>query len=243
METDTATSLRELRDRARGPVKRITTFGPEAYADVESVLGQFDATLTHEYLPIPESDSYLTVRSGDRHLGSVSAAALGDLRDPVERPPWDTETRESAYRELVSLLSGTTFVMDDRRRLVATAREIEDRAYRHGRGRLSVTFQSLSAFRAQVPAYRRLVGSTDLEVVVFGTPDWEPPPIENVTVEPDTTGELTEFWVVAFDGDGADGRKCAMIAEEADPDEYTGVVTYDPAVVDDLIEYLERAVD
>jgi hypothetical protein len=39
----------------------------------------------------------------------------------------------------------------------ATAREVEDRAWRTGGGTLYAGFQSLSAFETQVPVYERLV--------------------------------------------------------------------------------------
>lgn len=239
MTADATRSLRELRDRARGPTKTVTTYGPDPYADLEPVLDRFDVALTHEYLPIPESEGYLTVSVDGRSLGSISAAAFGELRDPDRGLPWDAPTRESAFRELVELLAGTTFVMDDRGQLLATAREIEDRALRRGRGRLYASFQSLSAFRAQVPVYERLVGRTDLRAFVFGAPDWDPPDVERVTVRTDGACDLADFWVVAFDGAGDGDAKCAMIAEETEPDEYTGVLTYDPDVVDELTAYLD----
>lgn len=166
--------LRELRDRARGPTKTVTTYGPDPYADLQPLLERFDVELVHEYLPVPESEGFLTVNVDGQSLGSISAAAFGELRDPDSGMPWDAATRESAFRDLVELLAGTTFVMDDRGQLLATAREIEDRALRRGRGRLYASFQSLSAFRAQVPVYERLVGRTDLRAFVFGAPDWDP---------------------------------------------------------------------
>ncbi|WP_436926550.1 DICT sensory domain-containing protein [Halosimplex amylolyticum] len=239
MTADQSGPLRDVRDRARGPGKTVTTFGPDPYADLKPVLAQFDVGLDHEFLPIPESEGYLTVSVEGRTLGSISAAAFGELRDPDTELPWDAATRESAYRDLVQLLAGTTFVMDDRRHLLATAREIEDRALRRGHGRLYASFQSLSAFRAQVPVYERLVGRTDLRAFVYGAPDWEPPDVEHVTVRLDDADDLVAFWVVAFDGAGDDDAKCAMIAEETAPDEYTGVLTYDPEVVDDLTAYLD----
>ncbi|MFC7138653.1 DICT sensory domain-containing protein [Halosimplex aquaticum] len=232
--------LRDLCERARGPDKTVTTFGPDPYADLEPVLEQFDVTLAHEYLPLPESEGYLTVSVDGRSVGSISAAAFGELRDPDSGLPWDAATRESAYRDLVELLAGTAFVMDDKGHLLATAREIEDRAFRHGRGHLYAAFQSLSAFRAQVPVYERLVGRTDLRATVFGAPDWEPPEVDRLTVRLDDADDVTDFWVVAFDGAGDDDAKCAMIAEEVEPGEYTGVVTYDPVIVDDLTAYLDE---
>ena len=40
--------------------------------------------------------------------------------------------------------------------------------------------------------------------------------------------------MVAFDGACDDDAKCALLAEETAPGEYSGVVTYDVAVVEDI---------
>jgi len=237
MAVDDEPPLRRLRDRARGPRKTVTTFGPEPSEDLRAVLDRFDVELHHESLPVPGSSGYLVVKRGEEYLGAISAG-VGEL-DPSDDVPWDATPAASAYRDLVALLSGASFEMDDRDRMVATAREIEDRAWRTGRGGLYATFQSLSAFEGQVSVYEHLAGASDLAVTVFGDPDWDPPTIEDVRVHRDEAGEISDFWVVAFDGAGDDEAKCAMIAEEERPGAYTGVVTYDPAVVDDLTAYLD----
>jgi hypothetical protein len=239
MAADDEPPLRALRDRALGPSKTVTTFGPEPYDGLTGVLDRFDVELRHEPLPVPESSGYLVVRRGDEYLGAISAAAFDDLGDLSGAPPGDATAAASAYRDLIALLSGTSFEMDDRGRMVATAREIEDRAWRTGRGALYVTFQSLSAFEDQVSTYAQLTGTTGCSVAVYGDPDWEPPPIDGVDIHRDEAGEISDFWVVAFDGAGEDDDKCAMIAEESAAGVFTGVVTYDPAVVDDLTAYLD----
>ena len=119
----------------------------------------------------------------------------------------------------------------------ATTREVEDRAWWTGGGTLYAGFQLLSAFETQVPVYERLVADTDLRAVVFGRPDWEPPALEGVTVHRDGGGDLADFWVVAFDGAGDDDEKCALLAEETE--QYSGVVTCDAAVVDDIVARLD----
>lgn len=176
-------------------------------------------------------------------LGSLSAAAFSELRELAIGEPWDAETRSSAYRDLVSLLAGTAFSMVDKRHLVASAREIEDRAWRTGDGTLFAAFQSLSAFQAQVPVYERLATESDLRTVVYGEPDWEPPALDDLTVHRDERGDLTDFWVVAFDGASDPDQRCALIAEESEPGAYTGVLTYEESVVDDRTGYLSGVLD
>jgi len=239
-----ADSLAAVLDRLVGPRKRVTVFGPAPYRDLEPLLARFDADLVHESLPVPESKGYLTVSEGESYLGSVPAAAFGELVDPARAAPWDAETRASAFRDLTGLLAGTEFSATDRRHLLATSREFEDRAYRTGRGALHAGFQSLSAFRSQYPVYERLADETDLDVAVYGEPDWEPPEAPGVTVRTAAGGELGEFWVLAFDGGGDPAMACALIAEATDPDEpgrYRGAWTYDPETVEALVDYLDRA--
>lgn len=243
MTADVGAALREFRERARGPETTVTTYGPEPPAGLAPLLEQFDVAVVHRSLSIPPSEGYLTVRAGDRYRGSVSTAAFGEAGGPGGRAPWDTDGRAAAYRDLVALLSGASFEMDEKRSLVATAREIEERAWRAGAGTLYASFQSLSAFRAQLPVYERLVESTDLRVVAFGAPDWDPPAVEGVTVHRDDAGDLTDFWVVAFHGGGDDDRKCAMVAEETSPGTFAGVVTYDPDLVDELTACLAGVLD
>jgi hypothetical protein len=231
-------ALRVFLDRVIERQKTLTTFGPESYSELEPLLSQFNVTLEHSHLPIPEADGYLTVRDDDDYLGSISAAAFAELTDPREGDPWDPELRQSAYRDLLHLLDDTTFTTTDKRQLVATSREIEDRAYRVGHDTLYASFQSLSTFETQLPIYEHLAANTDLSICVYGNPDWEPPDIPGVTVHAEND-EIGKFWLVAFDGGNEPEMECALLAEERDPGEFHGFWTYDPQTVDELTYYLD----
>jgi hypothetical protein len=241
-EDGTGDSLAGFLDRIAGPRKRVTVFGPAPYRDLEPLLARFDVELVHESLSVPESKGYLTVSEGERYLGSVPAAAFGELVDPARAAPWDADTRNSAFRDLTALLAGTEFSATDRRHLLATSREFEDRASRVGRGALHVGFQSLPAFRAQLPIYGRLGDETDLDVTVYGDGDWESPEGVDVAVRTESGGELGEFWVLAFDGGGDPEMACALLAEATGPNasgEYRGAWTYDFETVRALVDYLD----
>jgi len=237
-----ADSLAGFLDRLVGPHKRVTVFGPSPYRDLEPLLSGFDVELVHKSLPVPESRGYLTVREGERYLGSVPAAAFGELVDPARAAPWDPETRASAFRDLTGLLAGTEFTATDRHHLLATSREFEDRAARVGTGAFHAGFQSLSVFRSQFPVYERLATETDLNVTVYGVADWEPPETPGLTVRTANGGEIGEFWVLAFDGGDDPEMACALLAEATGPEEtggYRGAWTYDPETVRDLVDYLD----
>jgi len=238
----TVTSVRDALERIRGPQTTITTYGPERDDALHEFLERFDVELSHERLPIPASQSYLTVRRDGTYHGSASLPDSAGVDDPPRNPPWDDTVETAGYRELTALLAGTAFTSVQRRHLLATSREIEDRAWRVGRGTLYAGFQSLSAFRSQLAVYRRLAAETALDVRVYGAPDWEPPEVPGVLVHSGdgVESELGAFWFVAFDGGGDDEMACALVAEQETDDTYRGAWTYDPAVVRAFTAYLDE---
>ena len=233
------TSVRDALERIRGPQTTITTYGPERPDALHEFLGQFDARLSHERLPIPASKSYLTVRRGGEYRGSMPLEAAADATDAPRDLPWDSDA--SGYRSLTVLLAETAFTSVERRHLLATSREFENRAWRVGRGTLYAGFQSLSAYRTQLAVYRHLAAETALDVRVYGEPDWTPPDVPGVLVSDSATvaAELGAFWFVVFDGGGDDEMACALVAEERSEGRYYGAWTYDPGAVRDLATYLD----
>ncbi|WP_054583405.1 DICT sensory domain-containing protein [Halolamina pelagica] len=161
------------------------------------------------------------------------------MEPPIVRPS-DPEDVGEAYRALLEVLDGTVFATLDRQQLQATSREFESRAWQVGRGTLRVGFQSLSAFEPQTEAYQRLGAETDLDIHVYGQPDWSPPTIPNVTYHRDTAGTLAPYWFMAFDGGTEESQRCALVAREHD-DGYRGFWTYDPSLVGDILDTLEGA--
>jgi DICT domain-containing protein len=120
---------------------------------------------------------------------------------------------------------------------VAATREIEDRAWRHGRGELHAGFQRPDALDDQRTVYERLAKS-DLDVHVYFEGEWDAPPITGVTEHTDD-GELGEFWFVAFEPDpAARSQTCALLARERDARTYDGFWTYDPNRVSALVSHL-----
>jgi DICT domain-containing protein len=113
-------------------------------------------------------------------------------------------------------------------------------------GALHVTFQSRAAFGPQSEVYERLVETSDLTVHVYAPEDWtsadpEPewtPPTGGINWHHGDTEELRETWLVAYDGGTDDTQKCTLVAFEEREDEYRGFWTYDPGLVDEIIDYL-----
>lgn len=218
--------------------KTLTVYSAAGDGGIAQQFADRNATVEHRPLP-EESPGFVVVRENGTFVGSMATGDLERLLTPPLVRPWDETLVSEGYRALFETLDETLFATFDRRQLLFTAREIEERAWRVGRGTLRVGFQRLSKMRAQVPVYERLADETDLDIHVYGSDDWAPPEIDGVTVHPEAADEIGTFWLLAFDGGGDDDRACGLLAEERDEGFY-GFWSYDAELVAELLAYLER---
>ena len=217
--------------------KRFVVYSDEA-ATVAEQLATRNVTVERRALPATGPEAFVEIYDDDRFLGAISLDDLQVLLSPPIVRPSDREDVEEAYRALLEVLDGTLFATLERRHLRATSHEFETRARQVGRGTLRVGFQSLSAFEPQTEVYRRLGEETDLDIHVYGRPDWNPPTIPNVTYHPDTEGTFTQYWFLAFDGGDEQSQRCALVARERD-EGYRGFWTYDSSMVGDILATIE----
>lgn len=228
-------------DRAAERERTITVFAPEQFEDLESHFETRNVAVEYEALPDDGSGGFVVLTENGEFVGSVDATAVRDL---LADPTGDDHAGPSeATRALLRLLADTTFVSFDRRQMLATAREIEDRAYRRGTGRLRTGFQRVAALRAQRELYESLAAESLLDVHVYLQPDWtlDMPVAEGITIHAETADEIGAFWFVIFDGGGDAEQACALLAEESadDPGTFRGFWTYDPGEVAEIDAYLE----
>ena len=228
-------ALREFLDSAAARRKTLTVFSPDRYETLAEHFETRNVAVEHADLPDDGSGGFVVVSEGDEFVGSVGEAAIRELVGP---PTAFGTAPTDATRALLSLLADTTFVSFDKRQMLAAAREIEDRAYRRLRGTLRTGFQRLSALRHQERVYEALATETDLDVHVYGRPDWDPE-VPGATVHEADDGEIGAFWFVVFDGGGDDERACALVAEERDSGGFHGFWTYDPETVGAIDAHLE----
>lgn len=189
----------------------------------------------HETVP-RDGPRYATVSADGEHLARLPLAAL---RDALAEGAQAADGGDRETPSLFDHLDGTTFTGWDRRQLLYTSREIEDRAWRMRAGSLYAGFQTLSTFGPERDLYRTLA-ETDLSVHVYGAPDADVGDVGAVTVHPCDAPAVRDTWFVVYDGAGRATQKSALIAEERAPGRFFGVWTYDPAVVDDALTALRR---
>ncbi|WP_266075793.1 DICT sensory domain-containing protein [Haladaptatus caseinilyticus] len=221
--------------------KTLTVYSAEPTTDLGEQFETKNVVVKHERLRSVRRNGFLVVRDRHGFRGAIGLAPLREFLTPPVRVPWNPEFDSSRFRDLLSLLDRTLFSSFDRRQMLGTSREIEDRAWRVGRGELHVGFQSLNAFQAQVPVYRRLADETDLAIHIYGESDWQPPQVRNITYHTAGTDEIGMIWFLVYDGGSDDLQKCALVAEERDSNQFYGFWTYDPGSVNELIDYLRRA--
>lgn len=149
------------------------------------------------------------------------------------------EDVSSGYNVLFQLLDDAVFTGMTRRELLAVSREIEERAFRIGTGTLRVGFQTLSKLESQTDVYRTLGAEPDLDVHVYGAPDWTPPTIAGVTYHEYPDDALERYWLLAYDSETATAETCALVARETD-DAYDSFWTSDPGTTRAVLAELER---
>ena len=189
-----------------------------------------------EWTPSGKPDAFVVLASDGEFVTAASVAdIIGDSRDT--KPGFDTQ----AYRPILDHLDETMFTSYDIGQMVAASREIEDRAWRIGKGELHSGFQQLSILAGQMDLYRRLAERDDLSVHAYAAPDDAVPEHDtDLTIHVERTEEIERSWFVVYDGAGIDVNKCALLAEEREPRAFYGFWTYDPDTVDWILDHLER---
>ena len=214
---------------------------------LEALRRQFETRnvdVCHRSLGSLADPGFVIVRSGDGEFrGALGLDQFRAILSPRTHPPWELAEADDDRADLFSFLENTLFTSYSRRQMLATTREIEDRAWRVGTGRLYTGFERASALAAQTDVYERLGSHDALSVAVFIDDEWTDPVPDGVTVVEEPDSELGDYWFVVFDGGENDQKACALLAEERRPGSFYGFWTYDPATVTELLTYLETTYD
>jgi hypothetical protein len=175
---------------------------------------------------------------GDRSL-EARVDALRSAVTTTAEVIRNADPDEALPSDLLASLDRATFTSHDKRRLLVASRHIERRVHRVGSGTLHAGFQRLSRLANDVPtlAYYNLLARAGVDVYAYGIPDERPDLASGITAVSVECDEIAATWMVAFDGDGDDTEKAALLAREEAPNDWRGFWTFDPATVDDVIDY------
>lgn len=222
--------------------KTLTVFNPDPDDSIVDDLAEYFETLNvevnGEQTPSGRPDGFATLSRNDEFLAATS---LETLRELVETTPTSEDglgIDDSQYHDLLQYLKETTFTSYSKAQMIQASREIEDRAYRHQAGQLHAGFQYGSIMAGQQATYEDLA-QRDLEIHTYAAPDETDVSIDGAAVHLEDTEELRESWFVVYDGGGDDLSKSALLAEERAPNSFFGFWTYDPGIVDRIVDYLD----
>jgi len=201
--------------------------------------------------PAEGSPGNLVILEGDEEgaaqLAISSIADVGNSVLMVNSDLYVTGTRSIDEVDTPDVLAGldeTTFTVVGKQKmlLIEISRHVEALAYRSGGSTLHTGFQHLARIedeRGTKSVYERLVDA-GITVHVYGSPDGLPSLPDELTVHADDSEEIRTSWFVV-NTDCPDEFKGALLATEVGPNEWTGVWTFDPAVVDRTAAYLDEA--
>ncbi|MDY6818698.1 MAG: DICT sensory domain-containing protein [Halobacteriales archaeon] len=232
-------ALSEIIESIQSDQKTLTVYNHPDSELIEQLRSYFDSQnveITTDETPDGAPKSFAVLSEDGQFLTSIGLETLEGLVGQDATPT--TVGVDPEYNELLGQLDDTTFTSYDRKQMLYTTREIEDRAWRAGRGRLIAGFQNRRALMPQVDEYEQLA-QKDITIDIF-TPVEDPPAIDGVSIHPTFTEEIEKTWFVAFDGAGMDIYKCALLAEERDGT-FHGFWTYDPDTVDRIFRHIEKA--
>jgi len=229
-------SLREVVATVRGRGKTLTVYRNHD----TGVVAELREYFASQNVAIEKADAdgdpeHAVLSDGDEFLAAVGIDALRGLTSGSPR-----EVGEStAYSRLLSHLDRTTFTSYDRRQMVEASREIEDRAWRSGSGRLYAGFQRASNFTGERETYARLA-EKDLDVHVYGLPDVSLDVPDGVTFHGAAIPDVASSWFVVFDGGDDPRQACALLSVQRGEGFY-GFWTYDAGLVDEALAALGAA--
>ena len=248
-------TLRRFLDDVDEPDRSLVVINRRAPESVQRMLeAMFDGqpvAVDELEIPTEGDDQVLVVEDGS----VVARSPLRELQDAILTVNSDlfiTGTRRleevelpDALKQLDELpffLRGYPESHSEKLLLILVSRYIERTAWEHQSGTLRTSFQSLDRIEDEIgtnQVYRRLDNSP-VDVHVYGTPGWVPPPESTITIHAGYEQDFVESWFVVYaPPEGEDGH-VALLALEDGPNEWSGFWTYRPEQVTALDDYITR---
>lgn len=190
--------------------------------------GQTDDRIPKNFVVLHDGAEFLAASPLERVYEAIRTdAAVGGTTNPatISQP------------DVLAEITHTEFTSYNKARMVNVSRIIEQRAWKATDGELHTGFQRLSRARDQWHLYSQLAAG-DLDVHVYGAPDWDVPPTE-ATIHGYDEAEITRTWFVIADTPD-EASRCALLAEERGPDEFYGFWTDETQIIDTILERLRQ---
>ena len=221
-------SLAAIIDRVEADERRLTLVSPPSSAVVAAIERTFR----------PQGISVDVEEGGDRPAAMVHDG--GDVVSSVPLAATEAELQATtdALTDALSTLNRTTFTSYRLAGMFAATREIEDRAWRVGDGCLRAGFQHVAALVDQCEVYRQLATRLDVHAYAAPAAAGHPPAMGETVVHLDDAPEIARSWFVTYDGAGCPADKWALVAEERGDRQFTGFLTYEPSLVDEVNDYI-----
>jgi hypothetical protein len=218
---------------------------------IEKLFTNQDISVTEETISEYDDNTVALLENGT----VVETSSLRELQDAILLVNSDlfitgTRTLEgTSLPAVIEGLSGTRFRLrgypasdTEKLLLILISRHIEKRAFETGAGTLRSSFQRLSRLNDEQGTRRvyERVADTDVDVHLYGQPDWTPPADFPVTIHGGYTRDFRDSWfVIHCPPPGTDRQPSALLAIEVSPQTWDGFWTYEPDLVDQLTTYIK----
>jgi hypothetical protein len=251
-------SLERFFDRATGRERSLVVVNRTAPEPVTRVLDRMfaeqDITVEERVSDEYDEDTVLLVE--DEEVVTTSPLkALEQAILLVNSDLFRTGTRGLEETELPAVMEGLTdhlFTLrgypesnKEKLLLIVVSRRIEQLAHSYGSGKLRTSFQRLSRLedeRGTREAYNA-VAETDVDVHIYGQPDWVPSPNFPVTMHGGYKEDFRRSWFVLYDPPPekvGTYDSAVLVAVEQDPGVWKAFWTYRRPVVADVASYIRR---
>jgi hypothetical protein len=244
-------------DRATGSGRSLVVVNRTAPDPLQRILedlfaGQ-DVTVEEDMREAYDEDTVLLVEDGE----VVASSPLGALEDAillVNSDLFRTSARGLEETTLPAVMDGLTdhlFTLrgypesnKEKLLLIVVSRRIEQLAHNYGEGTLRTSFQRLSRLedeRGTREVYDA-VAETDVDVHIYGRPDWIPSPNFPVTMHGGYKEDFRTSWFVLYDPPPekvGEYDSAVLVAVEREPGTWEAFWTYRRAVVADVAEYIQ----
>jgi len=243
-------------DAADGPTRALAVANRTEPAPFQRMIEKLfaDQAVTVEEIDTSEYDDNTVLLFEEGEV--IATSSLQELSDAILMVNSDlfiTGTRDlesTAVPDVIDGLADVNFTLrgypnsdTEKLLLIVISRHIERMAYESGEGRLRSSFQRLSRINDEKgtrEAYEA-VAETEVDVHVYGRPDWMPSVEFDVTAHGGYKWDFRYSWFVIYnpppetDIDGA-----ALLAIETEPSVWDGFWTYDQEIIDELTAYIRK---